>query len=51
MEVNDRVHRKEDRDVTGATILEIDGENVLIFYDEGGEGWWPLDCLEPEGED
>lgn len=51
MEVNDRVHRKEDRDVTSATILKIDGENALISYDEGGEGWWPLDCLELEGED
>lgn len=51
MEVNDRVNRVEDRGIAGATILEIDGDNALIAYDEGGEGWWPLDCLEPEGED
>jgi hypothetical protein len=51
MKVNDRVNRKEHAEITGATVLEIDGENALISYDEGGEGWWPLDCLEPEGED
>jgi len=47
MTVNDRVNRKESREVTGATILEIDGDNALISYDEGGQGWWPLACLEP----
>lgn len=46
MKVNDRVNRIEDREVTGAIILEINGENALISYDEGGEGWWPFDCLE-----
>lgn len=47
MKVNDRVNRKEAKEVIGATILKIDGENALITYDEGGEGWWPLESLEP----
>ena len=45
MEVGTRVNRLEDRGVTGATVLQTDGENVLIFYDEGGEGWWPISAL------
>lgn len=44
-QVNDRVSRSENRDVTGATVLALDGENVLIAYDEGGEGWWPAEAL------
>ena len=36
MEVGTRVNRLEDQEVTGATVLETDGENVLIAYDEGG---------------
>lgn len=48
MKVNDRVNRKEDIEVTGAIVLEIEGEIVLISYDEGGSGWWPLECLELE---
>ena len=45
MEVGTRVNRLEDREVTGATVLQTDGENVLIVYDEGGEGWWPLSSI------
>ena len=43
--VGDRVKRVEDRETTGATVLETDGENVLIAYDEGGTGWWPLSSI------
>ena len=52
MVVGDRVNRLEDRDVTGATVLAVEGSNVEIAYDEGGTGWWPVDCLQPldEGE-
>jgi hypothetical protein len=46
MKVGSRVNRLEYREVTGATTLEIDGENALIEYDEGGRGWWPVNCLE-----
>ena len=45
MTIGDRVERIEDREVVGATVLEVDGENVLLDYDEGGEGWWPVDCV------
>ena len=48
MNINDRVNRIEDRATTGAIIIDIDHEAAcaLIQYDEGGTGWWPLDCLE-----
>lgn len=48
MNINDRVNRIEDRSATGATVLAVDGAtgSVLIAYDEGGQGWWPADCLE-----
>lgn len=39
--VNDRVNRNEDREVTGATIIAIDGDFCELAYDEGGTGWWP----------
>ncbi|HMO30874.1 hypothetical protein [Enterovirga sp.] len=46
-EIGTRVERREQRDVTGATILAQDeGGYVLIAYDEGGEGWWPPDALD-----
>jgi len=48
MTTDDRVTRIEARETTGATILAIDGEGALIAYDEGGQGWWPLDALTPE---
>ncbi len=46
--IGDRVNRIEDRPITSATVKEVmnDGQNVLITYDEGGEGWWPSNCLE-----
>ena len=44
--IGDRVNRIEDREVTGATVIAIDGENCEIAYDEGGSGWWPYDALE-----
>ena len=48
MEVGTRVNRLETREVTGATVLQTDGENVLIAYDEGGKGWWPLSSIVAE---
>lgn len=45
-EIGTRVERREKRDVTGATVLAVDeGGYVLIAYGEGGEGWWPPECL------
>ena len=47
-EIGTRVERREERDVTGATVLAVDeGGFLLIAYDEGGEGWWPPDALDP----
>lgn len=47
MKPGTRVDRLEDAPTTAATILYIDDEaqSALIAYDEGGQGWWPLDCL------
>lgn len=46
MQVGDRVNRIEDREVVGATVIAFDGNFVFISYDEGGEGWWPIEALE-----
>ena len=53
--VGDRVKRVEERELVAATILGVDKSSppeeyfsYLIRYDEGGEGWWPEDSLEPE---
>jgi hypothetical protein len=53
--VGDRVNRPEDREVVGATVLELkdDGEEGVtanLAYDEGGEGWWPAEALLPPEE-
>jgi len=50
MKIGDRVDRIETRDMTGATVVAVDGENVKIAYDEGGEGWWPRNTLIPPAE-
>lgn len=44
--IGQQVNRIEDREITGATVTAIDGENVELAYDEGGSGWWPIECLE-----
>ena len=50
-QIGDRVDRIEDREVTGATIINIVETNgsivVELQYDEGGTGWWPVDCIKP----
>lgn len=48
--VGDRVERIEDCEIVGATILSIQQINetetvVELQYDEGGSGWWPVDCI------
>ena len=40
-----KVNRIEDREVTGATVLEVTEDSIHISYDEGGDGWWPLETL------
>jgi hypothetical protein len=43
-----RVQRIEDRPQVLATVVSIDeGGALLLEYDEGGQGWWPAECLEP----
>lgn len=44
----DRVNRVEKRAITGATVVQVCDEAIEIAYDEGGTGWWPPECLEPE---
>jgi len=46
MRPSDRVDRLQSQGPTGATILEVRWDNALIEYDEGGQGWWPLGCLQ-----
>lgn len=48
MQIGDAVRRLEDREETAAVVVEIDGENVLIDYAEGGRGWWPMTLLEAD---
>ena len=52
--VGQHVHRIEDREVTGATILSIvespgvtgvDDVAVELEYDEGGRGWWSVSSM------
>lgn len=45
MKIGDRVERIEERETTGAAVVEIDGEDIEIVYDEGGVGWWPRSAL------
>lgn len=53
--VGQKVDRIEDREVTGATILQLQIDEINpqhscaeIQYDEGGSGWWPLTALTPK---
>lgn len=46
MKPSDRVNRFQEQQPAGATILEVRWDNALIEYDEGGQGWWPLGCLQ-----
>jgi len=51
--VGQHVHRIEDRDITGATILsfvesptsDLNNVTVELEYDEGGIGWWPISSI------
>lgn len=50
--VGQHVHRIEDREITGATIVSIvesptaeEEATVELEYDEGGKGWWPVSCI------
>lgn len=45
MKPHDRVNRLQAQQPTGATVLEARWDTVLIEYDEGGQGWWPISCL------
>ena len=46
MNVGDKVNRIENREQVSSTIIEINGDQALISYDEGGSGWWPITSLE-----
>ena len=46
MKPSDRVNRLQSQGPTGATILEVRWDYALLEYDEGGQGWWPLGCLQ-----
>jgi hypothetical protein len=50
--IGDRVDRIEDREVTGATIIniQISGTGEVYYelqYDEGGSGWWGENAIKP----
>jgi len=48
----DQVKRKENRPQVRAVVLAAeDGfeEQILnLQYEEGGTGWWPASCVEPD---
>lgn len=46
MKASDRVFRIQDSEPRGATVRLVQGLSALIEYEEGGEGWWPIECLE-----
>lgn len=50
--IGDRVRRLEDRPQVGATVEQIEqdyeGAVLLLIYDEGDGGWWPVTAVEPE---
>lgn len=46
MKPQDRVNRIQEQQPTAATVLEVRWDTVLIEYEEGGQGWWPISCLE-----
>lgn len=43
--IGERVHRIEVREVVGAVVIAVDGDNYELQYDEGGTGWWPMSAL------
>ena len=45
MKPTDRVNRIQEQQPTAATVLEVRWDIVLIEYEEGGQGWWPINCL------
>lgn len=45
MKSGDRVDRRQAQQPTGAVVLLVQGMNVLLQYDEGGQGWWPSDAV------
>ena len=40
-----KVNRIQDQSPTGATILEVQGDSLLLAYDEGGTGYWPTSSV------
>lgn len=44
MKLTNRVSRNFAQQ-SDATVIQVQGDFVLISYDEGGEGWWPVDAL------
>ena len=45
--VGQEVNRVQDAEPKLATIAEIQGDQILLSYSEGGEGWWPIGYIEP----
>ena len=41
-----KVNRIQDQSPTGATILEVRGDQLLLAYDEGGTGYWSADAVD-----
>jgi hypothetical protein len=48
----DRVQRIEAIPITGAVVLTVlefgEEQTIELSYDEGGTGWWPASCVNPE---
>lgn len=50
-QIGDRVERIENRDVTAATVIDVQkiGDDTILQleYDDGGNGWWPSSAVRP----
>ena len=43
---NQKVNRIQDQSPAGATILEVQGDSLLLAYDEGGTGYWSASSVD-----
>ena len=46
-QIGDHVRRLEDRVTVKAVVIAVNEteEYYEIEYEEGGSGWWPVECL------
>lgn len=45
MKTGDRVDRLQESLPRTAVVIAVQGANLLLQYEEGGQGWWPSDAV------